>query len=151
MRVNLAPGETTVWETVLDRGLGSREISMAVTNHRFIWAEGESGGESVVYLPLEKIDALGHSRERPGFPIIWFLIGLVLCVIPGIIVFLLWLTKRELSFVIGTPSGKMQLNVGSRRGFSFDNLVYEIETARQAYIRGLRLPPPPQARVRLVD
>ena len=149
MPVNLAPGETTVWETVLDRGFGSGEISMAVTNHRFIWAEEESGSESVIYLPLEKIDALGHSRERPAFPLRGFLIGLVLFVIPGIIVFLLWLIKRELSFVIGTPSGKMQLNVGSRRGFSFDNLVYEIETARQAYIRGLRSPP--QARVRLVD
>ncbi len=136
MPFNLMPGERVVFQTEnIEPGLG--QDALIVTSRRLVVQRSGWGESSTTYLPLDKLDSLGHSRTRTPFPTRRFIFGLLLGVIPGIIILLFWLFRgRDEIIVFGTASG--QISFMSRTLFSrneIGSLLDVVESARQESAR----------------
>ncbi len=155
MPLHLMPGEAVVWSTTVGRNSQSwvddDNTYLTVTTHRLHRTFSQRlGGRSLVqYLPLDKIDSVTQSSTRKQFTRNWLIalvLGLIACVIPGLIVLLLWFFMRDNTLVFTAGGGEMRLEterIGSDN--SQIELIDAVEEARQAFLRQ----PPPSAPFRV--
>ena len=116
----------------------SGRFAVTVTTARLMVNETASfglGGQSTSerYLPLEMIDAVSVASFRRPFPLLWFLIGLVLLIIPGVMVLLWWLLDRPHAIAFGSSDESgIRLRGLDPGGPEADELLGAVEAARQA-------------------
>ena len=155
MPLHLMPGEAVVWSTTVGRNSQSwvddDNTYLTVNTHRIHRTSSTTlGGRSLVqYLPLDKIDSVTQSSSRKQFTKNWLValvLGLIACVIPGLIVLLIWFLSRDDALVFTAGGGEMRLDTDRIGGDNFQiELIDVVEEARQAFLRQ----PPPSAPVRV--
>lgn len=155
MSLHLMPGEAVVWSTTLRRNTGAwvddDSTYLTVTTHRVYKTFSLTlGGRSMnEYLPLEKIDSVTQSSTRKQFTKGWIIalvLGLIACVVPGLIVLLIWFLSRDDTLVFTAGGGEMRLDTSRIGGDTYQlELIDVVEESRQALLRQ----PPPSAPVRV--
>lgn len=116
----------------------SSRYAVTVTTARLMMHETASfglGGQSASgrYLPLEMIDVVSVASYRRSFPILWFLIGSLFFLVPGIVVFVFWLLYRPHAIAFGSSDGSgIRLFGMNPRGPDAQELTRVVESARQA-------------------
>lgn len=83
------------------------------------------------YLPLEMIDAVSVASYRRPFPLLWFLIGLLFFIVPGLIVLLWWLLYRPHAIAFGS-SDDSGIRLYGLDPPDAQELIGAVESARQA-------------------
>lgn len=128
--------ERILWASEWNHGwLNPVAFAVTLTNARLMMRStatfGMGGlGESRRYVPLEMIDAVGVERSRPPFPLVFFLIGCLVFVVPGLIVLSLWLLSRRHVTAFGSSDESHIRLYGL--GADADELIDAVETARRA-------------------
>ena len=149
MPLHLMPGESVLWTSTTGRNVGAwrddDDAYVTVTSHRLAmtYASGMAGQSGAQYLPLEKIDSVTQSSTRKDFTTGWviaFILGLVACVVPGLIVLLIWFLSRNNALVFTAGGGRLVMFSDRMGGAGMQlELIDIVEGAGQA------LPPPTPA------
>ena len=155
MALHLMPGEAVLWSTVIRQDIrgwrDDEDAYITLTTRRLAktysgWAGGQSGA---LYLPLEKIDSVDQTSRRKDFTKGWVLaliLGLLFCVLPGLVVLVIWFLSRDDSLVVTAGGGEMIIETGRLGGGDYQlELIDMLEGARQAVLRQ----PPPSAPARV--
>lgn len=155
MPLNLMPGESPLWASNVGRSVGGwtrvEDAYAVVTTYRLVLTYSDGADRGTRYLPLEKIDSVNQTSTRKDFTKGWLIaiiIGLLACVIPGIIIFLLWFFSRENSLVFTAGGGRLVMYnelLGRGGGARQEDLIDMVESARQNLVHQ----PPPSAPVRV--
>ena len=155
MPLHLMPGESVIWTSTVGRNVAGwrddDDAYITVTSQRLALTYSDTmGGQSgAQYLPLERIDSVTQSSSRKDFTKGWviaLILGLVACVVPGLIVLLVWFLSRNSTLTFTAGGGRMQLYTDRLGGAGMQlELIDIVEGARQALLRQ----PPPSAPVRV--
>ncbi len=153
MPLHLMPGETVAWTSTVGRNVAGwrddDDAYVTVTSHRLALTYSGGGYSGSEYLPLDKIDSVTQSSTRKDFSRGWaiaLVLGLIACVIPGLIVLLVWFLSRDNTLVFTAGGGRMVMYSDRLGGASGQlELIDVVEGARQALLRQ----PPPSGPVRV--
>ena len=134
-----------MWASTAGRNVGGwRRVEDAyavVTTHRLILTYSDGADRGTRYLPLEKIDSVNQSSTRKDFTKGWLIaiiIGMLACVIPGILIFIWWFFSRENSLEFTAGGGHLVMyneQLGRGGGARQEDLIDAVEEARQAFLR----------------
>ena len=135
----LFPGETVIWELAMtgQAMTGQQDVNLTVTTRRVIVERSGLGESSNRWIAVDKIDTAGYGRFRNPFPWKWFLIGLLLLIVPGLIVLLVWLFGRNDELVLTAGGSEcLRLRTGVLQGGLPTDFLDAVASARHSLNTG---------------